>query len=178
MSHAISIQTVEEHIFLLGQLATAGKAYTHELITTFESARDDPIECTELDLERMRYHAHLESLVSDYLIQCATRTRIIQDTWPAEFEEGYDPDKEAYERFTDIASCVTGKVRFSIREVCNKIIHATRFELKFEDFGQHGLKYWEGWCHLHGSHQGKPWHVELNVKKWAFALQYYYEVRV
>lgn len=177
MSHAISVHSVEEHIFLLNQLATSSLTYIGELRANFSYEKAEEWMCSEFDLEFMRYQGQLESLVSDYLIQCATRTRIIQDSWKVEFDEGYDPDKEAYERFTNVARCVEGKVRLSIREICNKIIHTTRFELEYMDTEQNGFKHWNGKCHLHGELRGDPWHVELNVRQWGFALQWYYEVR-
>ena len=136
--------------------------------------------CSEFDYELIRYLERLERLVSDYLIQCATRTRIMQDSWMAERNSEYDsdycPDKEAYEKFSGVARCVQGKVKLSIREVCNKIIHATKFELEHVDPQHVGFKHWSGKCHLHGSQWGEPWHVELNVMQWGFALQHYYDV--
>ena len=177
MPHAISIHSVEEHIFLLNQLATSSLTYVGELRANFVYEKPEEWMCSEFEVEFMGYQGQLESLVSDYLIQCATRTRIIQDTWKVDWEGDYDPDKEAYEKFIGVAKCIEGKVKLSIREICNKIIHTTRFELEYVDLEQEGFKYWNGKCHLHGSQRGEPWHVELNVKQWGFALQYYYQVR-
>lgn len=177
MSHAISIHSIEEHIFLLNQLATSSPIYVGELRANFVYEKADEWICSEFDYEFIRYQGQLASLVSDYLIQCATRTRIIQDSCKVEWDEGYDPDKEAYEKFSEVANLIEGRVNFSIREICNKIIHTTKFELEYVDLDQEGFKYWSGKCHLHGSQNGKPWHVELNTIKWGFALQHYYDVR-
>ncbi|HDS1734902.1 hypothetical protein [Pseudomonas sp. BP8] len=174
VSHAISIGSIEEHIFLLNQLATSSLTYVGELRNSFAFHKEEEWQVSEFDYEFMRYQGQLESVVSDYLIQSATRTSIFQDSWKVG-GIGYDSNEDAYQRFENVARCTEGEVGLSVREVCNKIIHAIKFELECVCAEQQRLKYWSGKCHLHGVQRGKCWHVELNVKQWGFVLQYYYD---
>lgn len=175
MAHPVSNIMIEEDIFILNQLAAASPSYLKELRATHAYEKEDEVICTDFDYEYMRYQDYVFNLVSDYLIKCATRTRILQDYLRECWESEYNPDEDAYNNFEDVAVCIQGDIKLSIREICNKIIHATRFELDYIDPEQRGYKHWSGRCHLHGNLRGKPWHVELNLKRWGFALQRYFD---
>ncbi|MCW3150100.1 hypothetical protein N8H22_15955 [Stutzerimonas stutzeri] len=176
MTHPIYYGSIEEHLFLIEQLAHASLSCISELHNSSETNKQENWQITAFELERSSYEAWLVTIVSDYLIQCATKTRIIQDS--SDFttdDEDYCPDREAYEAYSNIAISHAGNVQFSLREICNKIIHAKKFELIFLNEPEGKFTYWGGSCCLHGDLRGKPWHVEINLKKWVLAMRFYYE---
>ena len=112
--------------------------------------------------------------VSNYLIQCSTKIRILQDSYSFEVDDpDYCPDKEAYERVSDIAKCIEGVFKPSIRECCNKVIHALSFELDLNKDQTTGYNYWSGKCNLKGKFGKKHWHIQLNVIQYSLALRYF-----
>lgn len=176
MTHPIYYGSIEEHLFLIEQLAHASLSYISELYNTSETNKQESWQFTEFELEFSNYEDWLKPIISDYLIQCATKTRIIQDSSDfATDDEDYYPDREAYEKYSNIAISHTGNVRFSLREICNKIIHAKKFELTFLSESEGKYTYWGGSCCLHGDFRDKPWHVEINLKKWVLAMRFFLE---
>jgi hypothetical protein len=77
-----------------------------------------------------------------------------------------------------VAKCLNGKIKLSIRECCNKIIHAKDVSLTFVELDSGFGHYWNGVCALKGDMYGKPWHIELDIKKWVLAMKFYYAVIV
>lgn len=175
MPHQIYYSSIEEHLFLIEQIAHASLPCIKELHASLNTKKDEEWITSDFDLAHMEYTDWLEKTISDYLIQCATRTRIIQDSMAGDFEQGHDPDKEAYDLFEDVAICHEGKIRLSLRECCNKVIHAKRFELDFVSEEQYPFSYWNGKCQLRGDNRGQPWHIEINLKRWVLAMKHYYE---
>lgn len=98
MTHPIYFSSIEEHLFLIEQLAHASLSCISELYNTCETKKQEDWHTTEFELEFLNYEDWLKPIVSDYLIQCAAKTRIIQDS--SDFktdDEHYCPDREAYE---------------------------------------------------------------------------------
>lgn len=174
MAHLIEYASIEEHLFLLGQIAHASLPYVQDLHSVVDHEKNEVWRYTEFEIAHDDYKDWLRATVSNYLIQCATRTRIIQDMFAASREEGdYDSELEAYQRFEDVAICFEGKVSLSLRECCNKVIHATQVELDFIGLEQYGFTYWSGRCLLRGDNRGRDWAVQINLKRWVMAMQHY-----
>ncbi|MGB6013786.1 MAG: hypothetical protein WBG32_03575, partial [Nodosilinea sp.] len=85
-------------------------------------------------------------------------------------------DKEAREGIC-IGVVHAGKVDLSLRESCNKIVHATRIELVWKEKSNGSgtlIEYWDGNFNLYGKRYEESWHIELDIESWASALSYYY----
>jgi hypothetical protein len=178
--HPIYFSTVEEHLFLLEQLAYASFDCVKGLYEAHEEQSKEAKEMkmvSEFEIQFSDYQDHLITMVSDYLIQCAIRTRIIQDSNDFKTEDNnYCPDLEAYDRYDQIAICHEGNIKLSLRECSNKIIHATKYELVFLENKENQFSYWNGHCHLYGDYKNKSWHIEINIKNWVLAMRWFYEV--
>ncbi len=177
MTHPIYYGSIEEHLFLIEQLAHASFSCVSELYNSSDTTKQESWQTTEFELDFLNYKEWLETTTSDYLIQCATKTRIIQDSsdFTAE-DENYCPDREAYGKYLNIAICHVGNMQFSLREICNKVIHAKKFELMYQSEPEGNFTFWGGRCCLYGDFRGNPWHVEVNLKKWVLAMRYYYDL--
>lgn len=177
MSHQIYYGSIEEDLLLLEQIVHGSKAMIEYYESVLDTKKDCDITFSEFECELIGYKGFLEASVSDYLIRCASRTRIIQDS--NEFKTNdpdYCPDKESFERYSEVAWCVVGNVKLSIRECCNKIIHAKYVSLNFSKLESGLGQYWNGICSLKGDMHGKAWHIEIDVKKWVLAMKFYYAV--
>lgn len=184
MSHIIYYASIEEHLFLLEQLAHGSQSTVRYLYETLDTKKTEDYSISEFELSlfgfegfEYGYWDYLHKMVSDYLIQCATRTRIIQDISDLSTEDpSYCPDKEAFEAYSNVANLIEGCVALSLRECCNKIIHAKSLKLISASSTQGDFEYWNGACLLSGDQQGKPWKIELDIKKWVLAMRLYLSI--
>jgi hypothetical protein len=173
MSHPIFYGSIIKDLSLLEQMAHGSKAMVDYYQSNLRTLTDCENPLSEFDCTFFEYVEFLKTSVSDYLIQCASKTRIIQDS--NDFKADDPNDKESFERYSCVARCIQGKVNLSIRECCNKIIHAKEVSLKFIDLDSGTGRYWSGVCDLKGVHNRKEWHIELDIKKWALAMRFYHE---
>ncbi len=179
MSHQIYYGSIVEDLILLEQVAHGSRAMVEYYQSFLDTSKECDLSISEFEAELIDHEDFLQASVSDYLIKCATRTRIIQDTNKFKTEDPeYCPDKESFERHSGVAKCLNGKIKLSIRECCNKIIHAKDVNLTFLKLESGIGQYWNGVCALKGDMQGKPWHIEIDVKKWVLAMKHYYAVIV
>lgn len=176
--HVINYESVDEHLFLLEQLAHGSYPTVKSLYDRFGESGSTHVHETELYIEHARYKDWVGYLVSDYMVQCSTRTRVIQDSYNFNIDNGdegvYSPDAEAYERFHGVARSCKGDVKLSVRECCNKVIHAEKFELNFVVDADNRFEYWDGKCSLFGRIGKKEWHIEIDIKIWVLAMNWYY----
>ena len=171
MPHPVDFQEIENKLFLLGQLCYSSKSYTRH---SGLSRGDDP-DFVEPDW--VRYAGNLASIVGDYTVECAAKTRVAQDfirrhDAPADIEMISD---NAIEN-CDIGGYESGDNISSIRESCNKLTHATEAKLKWETGQNDGeeYEYWSGIYLLNGEHRGDRWSINLNVDEWAGAMTFYH----
>lgn len=175
MSHQIYYGSIVEDLILLEQIVHGSRAMVEYYQSCLDTSKEYDFSTSEFEGELIDHEGFLQASVSDYLIRCASRTRIIQDTREFKTDDPeYCPDKESFERYSGVAKCLDGKIRLSIRECCNKIIHAKDVNLIFVELESGLGRYWDGICELKGDMYGKPWHIEINVKKWVLAMKYYY----
>ncbi|MFM4728383.1 hypothetical protein ACEUDQ_15370 [Aeromonas caviae] len=177
MSHQIYYGAIEDDLFHLEIIAHASRAKAEYYRTIYSTDKSHPEFLSEFEHELSTNKGFLEFFVSDYLIKCSTRTRIIQDSNIFQTEDpDYSPDKEAYEAYRETAKCIKGNVKLSIRECCNKIIHAKEVVLCYDQFDDGIGEYWNGFCRLSGDHQGRDWLIEIDIKKWVLAMKHYLDI--
>ncbi|WP_157928662.1 hypothetical protein [Vibrio fujianensis] len=180
MGHTIVFNKIFSDAMLLEQIVSGSRSYIEALYSSYSNDKEYDYEITELDFSYDEYLSWLYENVSSLLIQCATKTRIYKDTYspdeePDEGEAFYSSDIEAYEHFPNIVEVISGKFRHSLRECCNKIIHAEDFELELVS-NESTKKYWSGFCVLKGTFNQYNWSIKLDVRKFCMAIRYYYEV--
>src|SRR5690606_1990736 len=156
MTHNIDFKGIEEKLFLIQKVVLGSRAY-----------------CEERDIGRTvgrygegawsDYSYQLQELISSYAIECAIKTRMVQDLIAAG-NTGIDlasADADAREGF-EIGAVHSGTFALTVRESCNKIIHATRVELGWASTNLRKAnkksEYWSGGYHLWGKHGKLAWH--------------------
>ncbi|WP_146137343.1 hypothetical protein [Zobellella taiwanensis] len=184
MSHIIYDRLILEHLFLLEQMAHGSLSTVRFLGETLDNSKEFDYLQSEAEgavygfqgIEE-GYWDNLQKLVSDYLIQCATRTRIMQDFSDFSTDNPeYCPDEESCRKYPGLATILEGNFHLSLRECCNKIIHAKNVELVPLVDKVTNLKYWSGLCVLGGDKSKKSWKLQINIGLWVLAMRYYYSV--
>jgi hypothetical protein len=164
MSHQLGLDIVYEKLVLLEHFAYGSQRYCSDRLTGSEKDQGDGA----LD----EYWSWLKGIVSSYLIECAVRARILQDTVQGDDAKKLaDLDKLSLSGLT-IGTLVTGDFPLSLRETCNKIIHAQKAvpEWRVETEGEIEYKYWSGNYRLSGTKGEKAWELVLHVASWARAM--------
>jgi hypothetical protein len=174
MTHNIDFEGIEEKLFLIQKIVLGSCAY-----------------CEERDIGRnifpygeavwSDYSGRLHSLISSYAIECAVKTRMVQDFVMANCSDAdlVAIDEESRDGF-GIGIVHTGKVNLTVRESCNKIIHATKVELSWSEINhrisEKKIEYWNGGYNLHGRQAKHAWHIELNMQAWAVAMENFHSI--
>lgn len=166
MSHAIDFDALDEKLFLLQQLVFASKPYCKRQAIGNESDVGEA--------NKDEYWGWIKSLTSNYLIECAVKTRVFHDYLRnSHFENDFDRiDADACQGLT-IATISKGAFAITLRETCNKIIHATRVVLVWNDTRNN--QYWGGKLLLLGKKGAESWELELNIGDWALAMTRYHK---
>lgn len=170
MSYSLDFIGLNEKLFLLRHLIAGTKEYCR---------RERLFEVPESE-DWINYAGRLRHLVSNDLIESAAKFRVIQDSAlpqvSSEFRRGLESEYQAGRR---IGSVLVGEFQLDLRESCNKIIHATKFDLVFQNARDARLRYlytyWNGICRFSGKYQSKTWVVALDVYRWAEAMDSYLE---
>lgn len=169
MTHSIDFKGIEERLFLLQQMALGSRAYCEErgiCRRPFPQGSGGWLD----------YSGALQQLVSTYTIECAVKTRVVQDfiaasPRPVEMKR---LEAEAIAGFA-LGIVHEGTFELSLRESCNKIIHATSVDLGWKKARLRNpsrqVEYWNGSLHLRGKQSKRPWHVELSVIDWAIGME-------
>lgn len=166
MTHSIDFDSIEARLFTLHHVALGSKAFCEH----FKIIRgaEHPVE-----YEWWQYFGHLKALVSGTMIDAAIKIRMLQDFGCAEDNE-FDVDALQMEasRGLDIGA-IEDRGALSLRESCNKIIHATGAKLVWQAIGaaDDAFEFWTGVYRLFGSDQsGKEWVARVNVSDWCTAM--------
>jgi hypothetical protein len=173
MSYVINFDELDGNLFLLQQLVLASENYcSQEMIGS-----DLDIGDGKLDV----YWGWVKGIVSDYLVDCAIKTRIFQD-YLSENEntinlDSAKADLESRKNLT-IGIIHEGSFELTLRESCNKIIHAKKSIPSWSEKEKAGkvFKYWNGSFDLYGSKGNRNWHLELRVGDWAKAMSLYHDM--
>ncbi len=166
MSHAIDFDALDEKLFVLQHLVLASSSYCEQ--------RGIGTESDEGDGAKDEYWGWVKALTSNYLLECAVKTRVFHDFLTASrFEHELKKlDAEAREGLT-IGVARKGSFPATLRETCNKIIHATHVILVWNEESKH--HYWSGKMLLTGAKGTEEWELELHVGQWARAMARYHE---
>ncbi|WP_302141543.1 hypothetical protein [Halomonas alkalicola] len=172
MSHSFDFVGLSEKLFLLRHLISGTREYCRK-----EKLVQGPINYED---DWSNYYLRLQYLVSNDLIESAAKLRVIQDSSLSQLSESDIRDLDAdCLKGQNIGQVIKGSFYLTLRESCNKIIHATKFELSVTGSRNsnpyYRYSYWNGRCQLMGVHSGRPWHVELNLYNWCNAMEYFLE---
>ncbi len=171
MSHSLDFAGLNEKLFLLRHVIAGNKEFSRRE-RQYQGTQSDPSFTWDAYAARLRY------IVSNDLIEIAAKFRVIQDAAVAQVELEYLHRLDAECIGTKkIGSVLDGDVVLTLREACNKIIHANSFELIFENASsavpRYLFSYWNGVCQLSGSFSKKKWRIALDVYRWSDAMDHF-----
>ncbi len=165
MPHTVDIDGIHESLFFLQNLCLASESFC-KLDRIGRYAEESG------DFGWYYYFGWLKSLVCNHLIQCATKMRILQDLL-SRYDEEIDLaaiDADALKGLA-LGRFHPGNERLTVREACNKIIHATEVTLDWKDISKKSeTEYWTGVVWLEGTKGRKKWKLELRVSEFCRAL--------
>lgn len=163
MPHYFDFDGMEERLFALRHMALGSREYCRIEKVHRENDSD----------AWYRYLGFLKPMVSQVAIETAVKLRMIQDFVSAD-EQEVDLDlldKEALNG-SSIGIYTVGSSALSLRESCNKIIHATEANLSWAEFkdGTSTTEHWTGGYRLSGTKGHEPWEVQLFMNEWCSAM--------
>jgi len=173
MSHSLDFVGLNQKLFLLRHFIAGNKEFSRRE-QHYQGTQSSPSE------DWGNYAGRLRHIVSNDLIEIAAKFRVIQDTVVSQVSSDYlrTLDTECM-RGKGIGTVLTGDVTLTLRESCNKIIHANNFNLIFQNarstVPSHLYTHWNGICQLAGTHSKRQWRVALDVYRWADAMDYFLE---
>lgn len=168
MTHSIDFDSIEARLFALHHVALGSKAFCDRL----KISRDP--HSTE-DYEWHEYVGQLKALVSATMIDAAIKVRMLQD-----FAKVEDQDLDIEDlQMQALAGLKIGDLNvigqgLSIRESCNKVIHATSSNHVWESVEgmDRSFEYWTGVCRFNGcSQSGREWTASIIVPDWCTAMR-------
>jgi hypothetical protein len=166
MSHHLDIDVVLEKLVLLQHFAAGSQSYcAHRLTGSDLDAGDGEFD---------EYWGWLKGIVCGSTLECAIKFRVLQDSTTGETDrKQFDLlDQKARADLT-LGTVTLGSFPLTLRELSNKIIHATRVAPIWESASakEVDFKFWGGALELSGERDGKPWGLKLLVPAWACAMQ-------
>jgi hypothetical protein len=170
MSHLLNIDSTIEKLILLEHYAYGAKEYSRLRLLGSEEdqghgALDD-------------YWSWTKGIISDFSIECSIKIRALQDFIDKQEEfKSKDFDKKVCQD-KELGQAISGNFKISIRECCNKIIHAKSVVPIFETTtnGKSEFQFWNGELDLKGDYASVNWHLRLNVGVWARACVEYIDI--
>lgn len=167
MPQALNIDGVSENSFELLMLVHSSRSFCAKHSIRWEN--DDVVE-----FDWNYYFGWLKSLICEKLIRTAITLRMVQDILIA--DEMQDPAVLRRYQVDSVSGIELGMVRkgvfdLTLRETCNKIIHATDTQLDWHQ--EDGYEWWTGKVQLFGSNRSEAWELELNTEAFAIAAKRY-----
>jgi hypothetical protein len=168
MTHSLDFVGLNKKLFLLRHLITGNKEFSRRE-QQYQGTQADPSEDWDQHAARLRY------MVSNDLIEIAAKFRVMQDIASMQLSSASlrELDRSCLGR-KGIGTVLEGEVQLTLRESCNKIIHASKFQLIFQNarsvVPSHLYSYWNGICQFSGSQAKKHWRIALDVYRWADAM--------
>lgn len=173
MSHSLDFVGLNERLFHLRHFVAGNKEFSRRE-RHYQGTKSTPSDDWSNYTSRLRY------VISNELIEIAAKVRVIQDASAAQVTPMLlrRLDRDAVSR-KQIGTVLSGDVVLTLRESCNKIIHATTFALVFQNarsaVPRYDYSYWNGICQLSGEQSKRHWRIALNVYLWADALDCFLE---
>lgn len=170
MTHSLDFVGISNKLYFLRHLVTGNREVSRRE-QIYQGTKSDPSTDWEEEEGRLR------AFVSTTLVECAAKMRVILDAAAEQMDADDLRSIEQRNRSAKIGSVLVGSFDLSVRESCNKIIHATYFELAFENARntrpRYNYSFWNGICRCSGTYSKKPWRVAINVYGWADAMEGY-----
>jgi hypothetical protein len=166
MSHQLDFDGMTEKLVLLQHFSSGSRSYCADRLTGSTADQGDGA----LD----NYWGWVKAIVCNYTVECAVKFRILQDTIKGQSDViAFEKLDSQARRGLSIGAVTQGKFDLTIRESCNKIIHARRVIPQWSDSRAKGrrFRYWNGTVEYGGSHGGKKWTVILNVSDWSRSME-------
>jgi hypothetical protein len=173
MSHSLDFVGLNDRLFHLRHFVAGNKEFSRRE-KHYQGTQSEPSE------DWSNYASRLQYVISNELIEIAAKVRVIQDTAVAQVSafELREMDREAIPS-QGIGTVLNGSVDLTLRESCNKIIHATSFALVFQNarsaVPRYNYSFWNGICQLSGEQSKRPWRIALDVYRWADSLDHFLE---
>lgn len=168
MTHSFDFVGLDEKLFLLRHIIAGNKEFSRRE-QQYQGTQANPSNDWDEYAARMRY------IISNDLIEIAAKFRVMQDTALQQVSREYlrDLDRSSIGS-KGVGSVLSGDVDLSLRESCNKIIHAKNFALVFQNarstVPRHLYSYWNGICQLSGAQGKSNWRIALDVYRWSDAM--------
>lgn len=170
MTHSFGFSGVDEKLFILQQLQMASRDYCR-----YKGIRRDSHPYGHDDWND--YGHAIKRVVSSHMIEIAAKVRILQDSTVDLIRPSIFKRAEEYAlEDVPLGKVHAGSFELSVRETCNKIIHATRVELCWitrKSRALNGYTYWTGRVDLRGEMSKRAWHLELDVFAWCSVVDIY-----
>jgi len=170
MSHLLDLQSVFEKLILLQHFAHGSEQYCRERLVGSEYDIGDGA----LD----EYWSWVKGIVSSYTLECGIRLRVLLDTFTGRPEADKIVSLDFAARSgVVIGQVVEGKFELTLRETCNKIIHARKVITVWTTgiAGDVTFKHWSGDLDLSGIKGGKNWRLLLHISPWARCVEQFLE---
>jgi len=166
MSHSIDLDGILEKLVLLQHYSLGSKSYCEDRSVGSEKDIGD----YELD----KYWGWTKGIVSNFILECSIKQRVIQDTFKDSESMFKTLDKNACEGLI-IGEITKGNFELTLRESCNKIIHAVNVVPSWNTENPE-FHYWSGKYHLTGMYNKLEWKITLDIYQWAKAYEKFIEL--
>lgn len=169
MPHNINPDEISQSIFILQNLCLASHSFCQKYQVNEYSESDQEFNWDY-------YYGWLRLLVSEHLLQCAIKIRVIEDIVRENNQEvNFEEIGKNAQIDLVLGNLYGDKNILTVREACNKIIHALEFSVVFTpiDHNQHqdqGPHFWSGIVILRGKKKKAKWELHLCVEKFCIAL--------
>jgi hypothetical protein len=168
MSHFFDLHGMHQQLFRLSHLAVGSRKYAQR--NQLERGDDNDAQS-----DWGVYYSHIRNVVSSDLIELATKVRVAQDAMLDRLESREIREiDEGSIGGTPIGTVLSGSLRLTIRESCNKIIHAKQVALEIGAARSarpaFRYNYGNGHCRLCGTQGGQPWEIDLDVFEWCQSM--------
>lgn len=173
MSHSLDFVGLNGRLFHLRHFVAGNKEFSRRE-QQYQGSQSEPSN------DWSKYASRLRHAVSNELIEIAAKVRVIQDTVVPQVS--LSKLREIDQRAVGpkgIGTVLDGDLELTVRESCNKVIHATTFGLVFENarstVPRYNYSFWNGICQLSGEHSKRSWRVAVDVYRWAEAVDHFLE---
>ena len=171
MSHLLNIDNIIEKLILLEHFSHGSKTFSElRLLGSEKDVGDGALD---------EHWGWLKSITCNYLVDVSVKYRILEDTIRAKTKKiDFKSIDENICKKVTVAQVLEGNVNVSLREMSNKIIHATKVQNNWAQAESEEIdfKYWNGEIVLEGTYHKKNWKVKLFVPIWSKAMQEFIEV--
>lgn len=173
MSHLFDLQGINQQLFRLSHLAVGSRKHAQRN----RLARDDD---NDPQSEWGAYYFQIRNAVSNDLLELAAKVRVAQDAMLDRLEScDIRQIDEVSIGNAPIGKVLSGSFRLTIRESCNKIIHAKQVSIVIDVSRSQRpafrYNYWNGHCGLRGSQGGQSWEIDLDVFEWCQSMTVFVE---